>query len=423
MKMTPNVLDVKHTDDFYQKIVIPITAESSNKPWTVRIRNNREIFPIEIKKDEEDGRIVCVKKTHDGRIFETPVAYLYRPYYNAPEFKNRVLSFLGEGATASDLIDDSKGRNYTHINVGMYFSFCLTRQDIVRVVGLAANKKILSMWQRQMGQFGVIDILDLPNLYDEFVPNVLTKKIVGFTEKYGRPPLPGRMFGRDFPDEILSETELSFNIFRKTIPLFGNVDVDEGETIRAVGYRQWGSLEIVDEHRLFSLPVGQNGKLWNPRDNFFTDIDFLRRNLSLDADISKTEDVRERALYFYAANHSYNDYIAKKKTYNVQAAFPTGLLMEGILSKGRFDLKEPTPSMIRDFFDNTNQMPEIFGVPDAMKRQKMVDIRCDAKTYSLAEVKDDGSIRPFAERFLLGGRHALQKEKVLAMMREKGFSR
>ena len=404
-------------EDFYNNVILkmPRVVVSDKCKLFVKNRHDKTTdgFDITFEQDGAKFYILCEvwpqenKKSYSNLIIG----------HIETETKNRikaVYSYLGQGATCGDFVKDAtshKGSNqWTALSFGRYLD--LSRKDLEALSQLAADGRTTKLWFEQMENWYFSSSAKHRMSYQD-VPD-LSEKILSFTKKNGRPPVPGRLFGNIFPDETITGEVLTVDLFNKKLPLFTNVLTNDKQKFRFDGYTNDGCVDIDDTFCPFRVKVGDEDGAWLKNDNPF--LQMLKDNniAQLVNDKRIFDGVLDKTLYFFCANHTYDEYWNRHVEYTALNQ-EMGVFIEGLLSKGKFDLKPAERKMISDILSKSPSLDLRVEQQNINKRIHHIVVLKDKKNdYVLAAITpENNNVRIFAERFVLGGIDALKKEKVL----------
>lgn len=355
----------------------------------------------------------------------------------------QVVSFLGEGATVKDLVvdvvDSSIKKQRFPLDFGLYFSTVMNRKELEELCRLATCEKKTSLWFRQMDDLLMSDILLLSKKYKNESRAGLAGKILAATKKMGRPPIPGRLFYPEFPDEIQTGKPVNVRLFKKDLLLFDEVKTEDGEKIVLTGIKKTPFVTVYGSATARSIPVGLEKTLLDHKDNPFANIHNIQYDVNktfsnLSSMVDDRQKILDRAFYFFCANNSYDLFARKEKLFGGRSELRLGIFLEGVLSHGKFDLNQPAQQMILAIFEKT-LFPKvrIDDVYTPSGHKKTFVVQAGRQHYVLGVFDKDCSVRLFTERFVLAGLNGItkknvekilmQEEKTKKRIGEKGYNR
>lgn len=449
--MTQSDLTVNHNDDFYEKIVLDflpsITKKRDPSLITVKgIDERQQIVAIVAHSPTIYGVRFSAFLIYDGNISnrKSNGIILIARFPISSDF-TPPFSYLGVGATCGDLVKDLKKveRNQrTPIHFGIFYGRFLSRQDLVTLNQLSTDPHAFILWSKQMERLETHvanENLNFPlPCSDDF-----STSVIQFAKRYRRPPIIGRVLGDVVYDEAKTGHPITIDIFQKKVPLFEPTK-ENSHSFQVIGCQPWGAVEIKESvngtNGITQFRIGDGKKLWMPEKNIFGDIDVLQkllkkiqndqetRSFKNVTDFTGREKLYKRSGYFFCANHSFDRYLEEKRRFISQDAFNVGMFLEGLLSRGRFDLPNATKKMVEDLVDK-DPLPNITinDITLPAGKQKLVVFKSIRTEYIVAVISEKQRIRPFSEYFVLEGVKGIEKKKVLKILEKpsanKEFSR
>ena len=339
--------------------------------------------------------------------------------------------FLGQGSTYGNLVDDIEKtlafKNVFPIHkLGKIISpfFSIDYKNMATLVSLCSDVDETYRWSEKMEDFNnretTKSVEDVYRTTDEKI----VEKILAFAQKYGRPPLMAECFGQGSSfDELRTGKILSFPIFQKDLPVFTNVEYAKGRNVYINNFEKVGSninISLIFSSRdtiqnvEFFLPDAKMDfrSVWEPRDQKTQTLKFpYQKILGLAARNLSAEDFQKR-FSFYGGNTA--------------AAF--GIILEGVLTEGRFDLNIHEKEVVKAFchldvlssikFNRLSLESSTIRSKNGGSH-KIISVVATNKANQKKRwhISDNGKI--LSARFLLAGIDALEEKRVVNAFNEK----